>query len=77
LLAGAFGVGLDVIITNSPETAEISPAEDAQPYVPRVPRNPVEERMVALERGMVELLEVLGDLGIRGLPSFGGQTQVE
>jgi transcriptional regulator with XRE-family HTH domain len=77
LLAGAFGVRLQDIITNSPDTVELRPyvpATDGQNF----PSGPVRERLESmggelgdLRERVADLIDVLGELGIRGLPPAG------
>lgn len=70
LLAGAFGISLDVLLTGAPNATELVPGEVDATRV--TPHGPIGDRVRILEHQMAGLLEVLGEMGVRGLPEISG-----
>lgn len=69
LLAGAFGVGLEVILAGGPDSADLVPGVVDATRV--LPHGHLLDRVRTLERQMAGLIDTLGQLGIRGLPVIG------
>lgn len=69
VLAGAFGISFDNLVDGDPDAVELDPAlyNMGRP----IPHDPMGERVRALERQMAQLVEILGQIGIHGLPETG------